>query len=299
MTPYIGCETARELLDAFVDGELPVGEQVMVEAHLRWCQTCTARVEDLSAIGDAIRQGPPRVAVHADDARALAAVQGAVLGRLRAERATSLATRSREVFADMRLFWPALGATAAVAFCVLGVLGVLQLTRHEQPDSLKALIATMSDPGSDRNPLRLDDTVAIPRALDEGLMLTGADDEALFAVATVVTREGRISNYSLLQTPRDVVRANHRHDRDVAAVLDAVRHSRFEPARALTGRTVAVNMVWLIARTTVKAPAGEVDLFELRPVPRRKPEAPKPAAAEPESEPADVHSPTPDPSPTV
>ena len=40
MTRYIGCETARELLDEFVDGELPMADQVMVEAHLRWCRTC-------------------------------------------------------------------------------------------------------------------------------------------------------------------------------------------------------------------------------------------------------------------
>ena len=35
MTRYIGCETAHGLLDAFVDGELPVADQVMVEAHLQ------------------------------------------------------------------------------------------------------------------------------------------------------------------------------------------------------------------------------------------------------------------------
>ena len=44
MIRYIGCETARDLLDAFIDGELGVDAQVMVESHLRWCRTCAARV---------------------------------------------------------------------------------------------------------------------------------------------------------------------------------------------------------------------------------------------------------------
>jgi hypothetical protein len=40
-----------------------------------------------------------------------------------------------------------------------------------------------------------------------------------------------------------------------AMVLDAVRQSRFAPAQTPVGRTVAVNMVWLIFMTTVETPA--------------------------------------------
>jgi len=36
--------------------------------------------------------------------------------------------------------------------------------------------------------------------------------------------------------------------------LDAVRQSRFAPAQTPIGRTVAVNMVWLIFVTTVQTP---------------------------------------------
>jgi hypothetical protein len=38
-------------------------------------------------------------------------------------------------------------------------------------------------------------------------------------------------------------------------VLDAVRQSRFAPAQTPLGRTVAVNMVWLIFNVTVETPA--------------------------------------------
>ena len=34
MIAYRGCHTVRELLDAFVDGELPVADQVSVQTHL-------------------------------------------------------------------------------------------------------------------------------------------------------------------------------------------------------------------------------------------------------------------------
>src|SRR5438128_866455 len=35
MTPYLTCEAAAELLEAFVDGELAMAAQVAVESHLR------------------------------------------------------------------------------------------------------------------------------------------------------------------------------------------------------------------------------------------------------------------------
>ena len=35
MVPILGCETARELLESFVDGELPTSAQVAVQAHQR------------------------------------------------------------------------------------------------------------------------------------------------------------------------------------------------------------------------------------------------------------------------
>ena len=42
MTPYVGCDYARERLEALLDDELSVDEQVLVESHVRWCRTCGA-----------------------------------------------------------------------------------------------------------------------------------------------------------------------------------------------------------------------------------------------------------------
>ena len=60
MTPYVGCEYARERLEGLLDNELSVDEQVLVESHVRWCQTCAARIEDFQLIGTSIRVGSPR-----------------------------------------------------------------------------------------------------------------------------------------------------------------------------------------------------------------------------------------------
>ena len=92
MIPYLGCDAAREMLQAFVDGELPMAEQVALEAHLRWCETCRARVEDmrLDRRGAPPGCGGPGRACRGSRG-ALAAIQSDVLTRIRAERDQSLA----------------------------------------------------------------------------------------------------------------------------------------------------------------------------------------------------------------
>ena len=72
MIPYLGCEAARDLLEAFVDGELAMADQVALESHLRWCRTCGARVEDMRLIGASMRVGAQRSTGAPDEVRALA-----------------------------------------------------------------------------------------------------------------------------------------------------------------------------------------------------------------------------------
>ncbi|MGH9257447.1 MAG: anti-sigma factor family protein [Vicinamibacterales bacterium] len=273
MIPYLGCQGARGMLEAFVDGELPVSGQVALEAHLRWCDTCRARVEDMRLIGSALRLGSAASAADHTDAAALATMYDEVVMRVRAERDQSLAVQWRELFTDMRYLWPALGATVAVILCLCASTFVSQIARAERPNSLAALISIMASPGSDENPLHLESGMLAPRTLDVGPSLAGiAEEEAVYAVAAVVTREGRVSNYELLQSVREplVGRRGVVPVDEVTAVLNAVRHSRFEPAQTTEG-AVAVNMVWLLARTTVKAPAKpeEADPGPVSAVPAR------------------------------
>jgi anti-sigma factor RsiW len=268
MIPYIGCETAREMLEGFVDGELSMADQVAVESHLRWCRTCGARVEDLRLIGAALCR--PSQAPAPEETRALSALQSAVLARVRAEREQSFPVRVRAMFDDMRLLWPAMGASAALAACLFVSLSVLQAATAENPESLAAMIERLdrpstpvllpANPGSDQNPLRLDGRVNAPRALEGTAALDAHfEDEVTYAVSAVVTREGRISTYDLLQAEHATRRPAGYGAEDLSAVLDVVKRSRFAPAEAAGGTKVAVNMVWLLVRTTAKGNPPAVD----------------------------------------
>ena len=278
MIPYVGCDYAREHLDAFVDGELSVDEQVAVESHLRWCETCAARVEDVQLIGDSLRTGSLAARAADEEAQTVSALHSSVLIRVRAEEELSLAARFRDMFTDMRLLWPALGATSAVTICLVGALSVLHAASVEQPESLASMLDTLANPGAERNPLLPGNTarynplfekfvdsdraggISLPRASDDQVMFEGIpEQDAMYAVAAVVTRQGRIGNYELLTSQRTGPPAKGVHAND-AMVLDAVRQSRFAPAQTPLGRTVAVNMVWLIFMTTVESPAPHTRL---------------------------------------
>ena len=252
----MGCEHAREMLDAFLDGELPVSDQVAVESHLRWCRTCSLRVEDMRLIGASLRLGSPLYRAGNDDGQALAAIASGTLMRVRAEREDSLGVRVRELFVDMRLLWPALGASAAVAICVAVAGAVLQASAEQQPESLAAMIQTLSDRGSERNPLRPDGGNTIPRVLGEndGELLAGIPTEdGVFWFYTVIGRDGRVASFDLVRIEGSGThRRTAAHDQHVEAVLDAVKHSRFAPALTPTGRAVAVNVGWLFVMTTAE-----------------------------------------------
>ena len=89
MIPYLDCHAAQAMLEAFVDGELPVADQVALESHLHWCRVCTARVEDMQTIGASLRltSCALRTADNADDS--LTSVQSEVLTRIETEREQS------------------------------------------------------------------------------------------------------------------------------------------------------------------------------------------------------------------
>lgn len=256
MIPYMGCEHARELLDAFLDGELPLSDQVAVETHLRWCRTCLLRVEDMRLIGASLRLGSPVQRAGHDDPQALAAIAASTLMRARAEREDSFGVWLRDLFVDMRLLWPALGATAAVALCI-GIAGaVLQAATEKQPESLAAMIHTLSDRGSERNPYRPDGGNTIPRVLGEndGELLAGIPTEdSVLWLDTVIGPDGRIATIDLVRA--EAAGQHHlsrAHDQHVEAVLDVVKQSRFTPAHSPTGRPVAVNVGWLLVMTTAE-----------------------------------------------
>jgi hypothetical protein len=283
MIPYLDCRAAQQMLEPFMDGELPVSDQVALESHLRWCRVCAARVEDMQLIGASLRLTSCvlRSQDHADDS--LSSVQSEVLTRIQTEREESMWAQVRDMCTDMRFFWPAVGASCALAACLCVAAAGMAVTSDEKPDSLAGMIEMLANPGSDQNPMRLDGAMAAPpRALNGAGLESLPGDDAVVAVAAVVTREGRVANYEVLFSERASVR---RHDTavetdDMSSVVNAMKQSRFAPAQAIDGAPVAVNMVWLLARTTVKASAQA----SVEPPPVRLAPAPHPAAAAPKPE---------------
>jgi hypothetical protein len=273
MTPYLTCDAASELLQGFVDDELVMAERVAVESHLRWCRVCEARVTDMRLIGASLRMVAHAAPVA--DHRSLTAVQSGVLAKLRAERDQSFLAQCKDMFADMRLFWPALGASIAVVTCLFAATGVFEAaTVEDHPNSMAGMIDMLANPGSDSNPMSLDSRLSAPRALDAAAVMGSiAEEDAVYAFSAVVTREGRVSNYELLLSERASVRRRDKAaetDGNAAALLAAVKHSRFEPAQTRAGGAVAVNMVWLLARTTVRG-STRVELALPREVTRPAP----------------------------
>ena len=284
MIPYLDCRAAQLLLEAFVDGELPVHDQVALESHLRWCTVCAARVEDMQVIGASLRVTSCALRTPDDTDDSLASVESEVLTRIQTEREQATWAQLRSMCSDLRFFWPAVGASLALVACLCVSAAVVSVTNAQKPDSLAGMIEMLANPGSDENPMRLDGAMAAPpRALDSAGLESVPDDDAVFALAAVVTREGRVSNYEVLFAERASVR---RHDTavqtgDVSSVVNAVKQSRFSPAQAVDGAPVAVNMVWVLARTTVKASArASLDRppAKIAPAPRPVDAAPKPDA---------------------
>ena len=275
MTQYVGCDHARTLLEGLVDEELSMADQLAVESHLRWCETCALRVVDMRVIGAALRSESAARPLGADD-NTLSALTGGLLVRVRAERAQSFSSRVREMFTDRRLLWPALGATAAVFLCVTAAFSVLHMSISHDPDSLAAMISAIGSPGTELRPLRpADNGITIPRLSQDEAQRAGGtlermpEEDAIYTIRTTVGRDGSVANYELLlsdDTPSTDRKAVARAAAQELAVLNAVRHTRFMPAQTPMGRAVAVDMVWVIAKTTAIAGPPEA----LR---RRAPEA--------------------------
>src|SRR5688572_6267771 len=292
MTQYVGCDHARTLLEGLIDGELSMADQLAVESHLRWCDTCALRVEDMRLIGASLRAtSAARPADDTVDEGALTVLTESLFVRVRTERAQSFASRVREMVTDSRLLWPALGATASVLLCVAAATSVLRASTIQEPDSLAAMISALGSPGSEMRPLRpADNGISFPRLSEnDGMRASGTieqipEDDVIYAFRTVIGRDGSLSDTELLSgddTPLADRRAVARALAQEMALLNAVNTTRFVPAQTPLGHAVAVDMVWLVAQTTVAAP----DLFRSRParVETRvkviqKPAAPEPAA---------------------
>jgi hypothetical protein len=275
MTP-LTCATVRRHLAAYCDRELDVGLHLAVRVHLADCETCRREGEEIETLGRVVRQSAParRRARHDD----LATVRNGVVGRFQAERAYHVAHALERILDDLRVLSAAAGATVATAVCVVALLGFVRLTLREMPYSMAAVIGALADPGSNRNPISVDGRMLLPRPASGSQMPTPAlrGEDALLLFSAVVTREGELRDLAVLGPG---LRGLTAENPAVLKLLDSVSQTRFQPARA-GGTPVAVNVVWMVAHTTVFG-KQDAEVVRLAPAWRRVRDAHAPATPRP------------------
>ena len=259
--PTPRCRTVRSWVSAAHDDELSVERQVAMDSHLASCATCRRAQDELASLGVALRRG---AAEQRPDDAAFAGLATVVLARRPFEQGLSWRRRLREAVEEGPGLWIMGGALAATLAVTILVATVLSLATPLHPQSLAGLLQTSVALGSNANPISLAtgitwagpahgrfayasqllprvwaDTRAAAMLIQPGPLLL-LDNLTLTAV---VTREGLLASVKVLRegTP----------DADLARAVSRLASGvRFVPAR-LAGAPVAVDVVWVLERTTV------------------------------------------------
>jgi hypothetical protein len=264
----LNCAATRRRLDAYHDEELSISEQIAVSAHLEWCDPCAASLADRRELRDTLRRAMPgRTTLATLTTEDELNLQRAVVNRIKAEERLSFGVWVQDAFADMHLVYAGLSAMAAALACVVITLGMMRVATNERPDSTAAMVRMFATRGSNLYPVSAGPRVRLPRALDEPVWVTPADVDAHVTLSAIVTREGRVGSLEVLNAsggrwvPSDDVEA-----KTIEGLIGTVMRARFEPASILlepssmTGLPVAVNVVWIVAHTTVRATKSPLDL---------------------------------------
>ena len=257
----LSCAATRRRLQDFHDGELPVGEQIAVSAHVEWCPRCARALGDLREIGAALQTAlPGRLTLSQEDA---AVFTGTVVNRLSAEDAASLFSRLRVMFADMRLGYAGLGATAATIVCVAIALAVIAFAPPERPDSLRAMMTVISQPLECEGNDFADASGCRARWAERSQRANEwAEQDAVFALEIVVTPQGRLMNLAGLRKGHGHASADQAQIID--DLLDLVQQSRLEqPVETPTA-------IYLLEQTTVRASKQPPPLDVPLPQPKKR-----------------------------
>ncbi len=171
------------------------------------------------------------------------ALEAETVNRLAAERDESVPALLSRAFQAMRLGYAALGSTALTCVSILLVVVILHFgPRSERADSLAGMMDTLAAPA-----IGMDSRALSPPSggsmTSEGLL---SEEDAVFALAAVVTRNGRIASLEYLSDQS----TNSERERAVR-LLDELSRARFEPAR-MGGIRVTVRTVLVLAHTTVR-----------------------------------------------
>ncbi len=268
------CRTARQWLTAAHDGELPVGRQVTLDAHLDACADCRRVRRDLGTITAALRG---YATDHRPEETDYAGVASSVLDHVPPVPCRPIERRLRAVFANGQRLCVVGGAVASMLVAGVFAAMTLSFSPPVHPHSLAGFLQGSNSLGSNANPLMGFETgVSLPHVSPDtqaaAMLIRPLPPLVLeeLALAAVVTREGELASVEVLRqqsagAPGDSVREDAAGapegsaptrgagapDAELQRALSRLASDvRFVPARA-GGAPVAVNVVWLLERTTV------------------------------------------------
>jgi len=258
----VTCAAAQRRLQNFHDGELPIAEQIAVASHLDSCLVCADMLDDVQFVSLALKAGiKGRDLLSQQEVPAFVA---AVVNRRSAEDGAAMLSRAREMFDDMHLVYAGLGAAAATVACVVIVLGMMRFAQagHQNASpaaSLAALMTLVATPETSANTIAIDPAShARGTARFHAANETAAED-AVFELASVVTREGRLVNLDRLRKGHKATRAEAKA---IEELLEAVTRATIDTGWSENGAPgAAQGMIWFVTRMTVRAnKAVDVDL---------------------------------------
>jgi len=174
------CSTVVDLLEPLHDGELDIAEQVRVENHLELCASCHATARELREVREMMSAALVRdPSLETELARDLDAMSQSVVSQVRSEREASWPVQFARAFEDLHFVYAGLGAMSATVSCIAAIAGLLYFAPAQRDDSLSGLLAAMAAPGSNRNPLSLDERMELPRVDDDHVdVLEGLPESA-------------------------------------------------------------------------------------------------------------------------
>jgi hypothetical protein len=265
------CRTAHRWLAPAHDGELPVARQLALDAHLNACTECRRVRQELRAVSVALREYATE---HRPNETDCARVASDVLEAMPAWPRRPLERRLREVVADGQRLCVVGGAAVSMLLAGLFVAMALSFSPPVHPHSLAGFLQGAGSLGSNANPLLGFETgVSLPHVSADtqaaAMLIRPLPPLVLekLALSAVVTREGLLASVEVLRqhsvdARRDTAREGApgapersggaaQPDAELQRALSRLASDvRFVPAQAW-GSPVAVNVVWLLERTTV------------------------------------------------
>jgi putative zinc finger protein len=252
----MSCADVRCELSAYHDQELSIGERIAIADHLENCPGCAVEADDLMTMREALQ-----VSHHTERVAwgpMVARLQSDVLSRLAAEERVSLGTWTRELLEDRRrVLATAASALAACLLVVFGLCRFLTLGTVGHPDSLQALLEHEEKVWAARAEM----PVLLPRVNPETMMpvavVSQSDgDESLSAFSALVTSDGQLARLEFLGEESATPVTNRVSRKQLESdLMAAAATASFQPARQAAGEPIALNVVWIVTHSTVRATA--------------------------------------------